>query len=125
MANQKLRRVRDRSSRNLINRLRKTASPHRQYLIRIALFLTAVFVLYSFLGGEFGFLNLLRMERYRSRLQEERKQLTAEIVDLETRYNRLASDSLLVQRVAREKYGLAREGEVIIRIPEELTYQAK
>ena len=123
MSNRELRKVRDRSSRNLISRLRKRASPYRQYLIRTAVLLTSTFVLYSFLGGEFGFLNLLRMERYRSQLENEKRQLTAEIVDLEIYHKRLTSDSLFIQRLAREKYGLARDGEVIIRVPEDISYQ--
>lgn len=82
-----------------------------------------VISLYSFLGGEFGFLNLLRLERNRSRLEMERRELTVEIVDLETRHNRLLSDSLFIQKLAREKYGLARDGEVIIRVPEDISYR--
>lgn len=123
MANRNLRKVRDRSSRKLIQRLRKRASPYRQYVIRAGFTLGIAFVLYSFLGGEFGFLNLLRMERYRSQLEKERLELTAEIVDLESRHERLMSDSLLIQKLAREKYGLAKEGEVIIRLPETVSYQ--
>jgi len=123
MASRKLRKVRDRSSRKLILRLRKKASPYRQYVIRVGLTVVVVFVLFSFLGGEFGFLNLLRMERYRSQLERERRELTAEIVDLESRHERLISDSLLIQKLAREKYGLAREGEVIIRLPETVSYK--
>jgi cell division protein FtsB len=125
MANRKLRKVKDSSSRNLIQRLRKSASPHRQYLIRTGVFLIVVIGLYSFLGGEFGFLNLLRMERSRDRLEMEKRELTAEIVDLEIRCKRLLSDSLLIQKLAREKYGLARDGEVIIRVPEDISYRSE
>ncbi len=125
MANRKLRKIRDHSSRNLISRLRRKASPYRQHLIRIGVFLATVVILYSFLGGEFGFLNLLRMERYRSGLHKEKRELTAELVDLEIRHNRLTSDSLYIQRLARERYGLARDGEVLIRVPEQLSYRPK
>ncbi len=125
MANRKLRKVKDSSSRNLIQRLRKGASPYRQYLIRTGVFMIVVISLYSFLGGEFGFLNLLRMERNRSLLEMEKRELTAEIVDLEIRHNRLLSDSLFIQKLAREKYGLARDGEVIIRVPEDISYRSE
>ncbi|MCK4656624.1 MAG: septum formation initiator family protein, partial [candidate division Zixibacteria bacterium] len=93
------------------------------YLIRTGVFLIVVIGLYSFLGGEFGFLNLLRMERNRSLLEMEKRELTAEIVDLEVHYKRLLSDSLFIQKLAREKYGLARDGEVIIRVPEDISYR--
>ena len=125
MANRKLRKIRDHSSRNLITRLRRTASPYRQHLIRIAASLATVIILYSFLGGEFGFLSLLRMERHRSVLEKEKRELTAEMVDLEIRRDRLTTDSLYIQRLAREKYGFARDGEVIILVPEQAGYQPK
>lgn len=85
------------------------------------IFLVA-FISYSFLGGEFGFLNLMRMQRHRNQLRVEKRQLIAEIVDLETRLKRIKSDSEYVEKLAREKYGLAKKGEVIIRIPEKPSY---
>jgi len=121
----KLRKARDRSSRKLIERLRKTASPYRRYLIKVAVSVVVVFVLYGFLCGEYGFLNLLRMQRHKSRLEQEKRELIAEIVDMEIRLKRLESDSLYIQKLAREKYGLAREGEVIIRVPERIDYQSE
>lgn len=81
-----------------------------------------MFIAYSFLGGEFGFLNLMRLQRHRSQLQVEKRQLLAEIVDLESRLKRLKSDSEYIEKLAREKYGLAKEGEIIIRIPEKLIH---
>ncbi len=84
--------------------------------------LLVLFVVYSFLGGEFGFLNLLRLERHNSSLQHQKRELTAEIVDLEYSLKRLESDSLYVQEIARSRYGLAAEDELLIRIPEEFEY---
>lgn len=123
MATKKPRSIRDRTPNRLIRRLRKKASPYRRYLIRLAVLLLVAFVSYSFLGGEYGFLNLMRMERQRSLLEEEKRQLTAEIVNLEQKLERLQTDTLYIQRLARENYGLARDDEVIIRIPENFSYQ--
>jgi len=123
MAAKKPRSIRDRTPNRLIRRLRKKASPYRRYLIRLAVFLLVAFVSYSFLGGEYGFLNLMRMERQRSLLEEEKRQLTAEIVNLEQKLERLQADTLYIQRLARENYGLAKDDEVIIRIPENFSYQ--
>jgi len=118
----KPRQIKDRTSRRLIESLRKKASPYRRYLIRGGIIFLVMFVSYSFLGGEFGFLNLMRMQRHRSQLEVEKRQLLAEIVDLEARLKRIESDSDYIEKLAREKYGLAKEGEIIIRIPEKLIY---
>ena len=115
--------IQDRSPRRLIRLLRKKASPHRSYLLKAGAMLLVLFVVYSFLGGEFGFLNLMRLERHNSSLQHQKRELTAEIVNLEYSLKRLESDSLYVQGIARSRYGLAAEDELLIRIPEELEYQ--
>lgn len=93
--------------------------------MRSGIVLLVAFISYSFLGGEFGFLNLLRMQRHKSQLEVEKRQLIAEIVDLEARLERIKSDSRYVEKLAREKYGLAKKGEVIIRIPEKLSYTSE
>ncbi len=123
MTRRSLRKPKDRSPRRLINRIRKKASPHKQILIRTAIFTLATFILYSFFGGEFGMLNLLRMQRKRATLQMEKRQLIAEIANLEDRYERAQTDTSYIERIARERYGLVRDGEVVIRVPENLKYQ--
>ena len=117
------RKVKDRSPQHLIQMLRKKASPHQNRFMRIAGTLLAALLLYSFLGGEFGFLNLLRMERMNAQLEKQKVGLTAEIVDLEYRMKRLESDSLLIEKIARSEYGLAAEDELIIRVSDDESYQ--
>jgi len=80
--------------------------------------LVVLFVVYNFLGGEFGFLNLMRLMRNNNDLQHQKRELTAEIVDLEYSLKRLESDPLYVQGIARSRYGLAAEDEFLILIPE-------
>ncbi len=115
--------ARDRSPRRMIRLLRKKASPHRKYFFKAGMTLLTVFVVYSFLGSDFGFLNLLRLERRNSSLQNQKLELAAEIVDLEHRLKRLETDSLYIQEIARSRYGLAAKDEILIRIPEETEYQ--
>jgi len=123
MATRRLRKPKDSSPRKLINRIRKKASPHKQILIRTAVFSLTIFLLYSYLGGEFGLLNLLRMQRKRENLKVEKRQLIAEISNLEERFERAQTDTAYIEKLAREKYGLVKDGEVVIRVPENLKYQ--
>ncbi len=122
MVEKKLRQPKDQTSRNLLDRLRKRASPYKRGIIRIATFAITITVLYSFLGGEYGLLNLLRLERKKASLQEERRQLTAEICDLETRHERAQTDSLYIEKLARDRYGLAKKDETVVRIPDKPNY---
>jgi len=108
----------DRTSRNLIERLRRRASPHKKRIIRVVSTAVGLTIVYSFLGGEYGFLNLMRLDRNRTLLLEERRQLTAEICELESRSRRAQSDALYIERLARDRYGLAKKNETIIRIPD-------
>ena len=123
MAIRRLRKPKDSSPRKLIGRIRKKASPHKQILIRTAVFSLTIFLLYSFLGGEFGMLNLLRMQRKRENLKFEKRQLIAEISNLEERFERAQTDTTYIEKLAREKYGLVKDGEVVVRVPENLKYR--
>jgi len=118
----KLRKPKDRTSRNLIQRLRKRATPYKKGIIRTGMFVLVVTILYSFLGGSYGLLNLMRLDRKKSMLLEERRQLTAEICELESRSERAQSDSLYIQKLARDRYGLAKKDETIIRVPDKSNY---
>jgi cell division protein FtsB len=117
------RKTKDHSPRQLIEMLRRKASPHRNYFLRVAGTLLAILLLFSFLGGEFGFLNLLRMKRLNAQLEKQKVELTTEIVDLEYRIRRLETDSLLLEKIARSRYGLAAEDELIIRTPDKPPHQ--
>jgi cell division protein FtsB len=62
------------------------------------------------------------LERSRDReaeLTAKIEETSARIDALERRIRRLRHDPLLVERLAREELGLAREGEVVFVVPEE------
>lgn len=62
------------------------------------------------------------LERARGRqaeLQAKLEETEARIDALERRIRRLRDDPLLVERLAREELGLAREGEVVFVVPDE------
>ncbi len=74
-----------------------------------------VAVYYAVFGGEYTLLDLHRVgvekEELRERLQEE-----AEAVrELQVRVDSLENDPAMLERLARERFGLIREGEVLYR----------
>ncbi|MCF7907430.1 MAG: septum formation initiator family protein [Candidatus Omnitrophica bacterium] len=58
----------------------------------------------------------LRQEN--SRLTEEIKKLSVEIIDYEDKLSNLDGDPYLYERIARDDLGIARENEIIIDIEE-------
>lgn len=70
------------------------------------------------LGGEYTFLDLWRLDRAREREQAELQALRAETAVLEQRADSLATDSVALERLAREQFGLIREGERLYRFVE-------
>ncbi len=67
------------------------------------------------LGGEYTFLDLWRLERQYRDETAALDSLRAEIHGLDARADSLRSDSAMVERIARERYGLIRDGERLYR----------
>lgn len=75
-------------------------------------------MLYILLAGEHGFIQIRALEAERSRLQKEIDGVDAELGALHKRLEAQPGDPFFVERVARERYGLARPGETVYRLPE-------
>jgi cell division protein FtsB len=68
--------------------------------------------------GTHGFLAMRRTENEIKKVQANLDQLTKENAELEEEVKDLKSDPRLIEKIARDDLGLARPGEVIIRIPQ-------
>ena len=69
-------------------------------------------------GGDYTFLDLWRLDREHEEEVAELEALRAEVAELRQRADSLATDSAALERVARERYGLIREGERLYRFVE-------
>jgi cell division protein FtsB len=69
---------------------------------------------YSLTAGNYGFMAIVDAHRDLAELEEQEKLYTATLVDLEITLKRLESDSLYLEKLAREKYHLGRPGETVI-----------
>ena len=70
---------------------------------------------YALFGGEYGLLEMRRLEREKL-LEVERLQRTrAEVNQLRLRADSLDRDSATLERIARERYGMIKEGERLYR----------
>ena len=73
---------------------------------------------FLFLGGDYTFLDLWRLDREQARAAAELQAVRADVAGLEARADSLATDSAALERLARERYGLIREGERLYRFAE-------
>ena len=75
----------------------------------------AVSVYYLTLGGEYSLFDLRELERSRDRMTASVDSLQAAVDSLRARGDSLESDTLAIERVARERHGFARERERVYR----------
>ena len=81
-----------------------------------ALVLGALYFL--FLGGQYTFLDLWRLDRERAAEETALEAIREEVAELQQKADSLATDSVALERLAREQFGLIREGERLYRFVE-------
>ena len=83
---------------------------------RILLLLVFAFLVYRFFTGPYGFVQIHSLWKEKNNLEKESKMLDAEIVDLEIEKKRLTDDEFYLEKQARERLGMIKEGEKVYRI---------
>jgi cell division protein FtsB len=86
---------------------------------RTALLTTTVLAgaaLFGLFGGEFGTFDWLELRRQERAEREAIERLTAEVDSLRRFARRLETDRKLVEQIARENFGMIRQGEFLYRI---------
>ena len=85
---------------------------------RLALWGVAVLALYSYVGGPHGLVRYQKLKNQEHALTGEYRQLVGQAAALEQQIWRLDNDTLYFEKVARERFGFARDSEHIYRIVE-------
>ncbi len=80
-------------------------------LLLLALFVHDIF-------GTHGYLAMRRTQQEINKVKADIEQLNKENVQLEEEVKELKSDPHKIEKIARDELGLARPGEVIIKIPQ-------
>jgi cell division protein FtsB len=70
---------------------------------------------FALFGGEYSLLELRRLHRQQQVEAAQIQQVRAEVERLRARADSLESDSATLARLARERYGMIREGERLYR----------
>jgi cell division protein FtsB len=84
--------------------------------------LIAVMIVHDVFGTH-GFLAMRRTQSEIRKVKADLDQLSKENATLEQEVKDLKSDPRLIEKIARDDLGLARPGEIIIRIPQEQQQQ--
>jgi cell division protein FtsB len=72
-------------------------------------------IAFALFGGQYSTLDLLRQKSESEWLQAALDSLQREIDSLERYKKSLSSDAMLQERIARELWGMSREGEIVYR----------
>lgn len=88
------------------------------------LLLGAVFFTFTFFGGDFGFVRIWNLHQKKKDLELESKKLQVRILDLQVEKDKLRYDKSYLEKIAREKLGMVKEGEKVyqfVPLPEDST----
>jgi len=107
------RKKRNPKEKDFINRFKKDPLLRRKILRRLILLLFLASVFYLYFGGNYGFFRLLSLKKEKGSIILETKKLQAQNMDLELEKEKLKNDPFYIEKVARERYGMAKEDEII------------
>jgi cell division protein FtsB len=101
------------SKRNYVKAERSFRSPLRKRLIIASGVLLGIYMLVSFIFGEMGVVKYYRMKLQYHAVNEEITALRQANVQLSREVHSLKTDTAYMERIARDKLGLARPGEIV------------
>jgi cell division protein FtsB len=99
--------------RNYIKANRSSWTVRKKRMLIAASILLALYLLTSFILGEMGFVKYYRMKAQYNTLTEEISTLKQDNARLVRDVHALRSDPACIERIARDKLGLARQGEIV------------
>jgi cell division protein FtsB len=70
---------------------------------------------YAVWGGEYSAFHLLRLDAEQARAHAELRDLRTELDSLEAHARMLETDDATIERIARERFGMVRDGELLYR----------
>jgi cell division protein FtsB len=98
---------------NFFDRIKKQSFPRKKILRRVLFLLLFSFIFYLYFAGDYGFFRLLSLKAQKENTILETKKLQALNMDLQIEKEKLRDDLSYIEKVARERYGMAKKDEVI------------
>lgn len=119
------RKRRKKSSRkeDFFSRIKKNDFFQRKIFRRLLILAVLFLVFYLYFFGDYGFFRLLSLKKEKDDLILEIKKLQAQNMELEIKKEKLKNDLFYIEKIARERHGMAKEDEIIYKFvqPEDNT----
>lgn len=110
------------------NKTREQAEMEKKRRSRFFMMLSLLFVLYfvlSFIFGDMGLIGYHKMKKNYQRAEQELDRLNKENEKLRKEADALKTDPRYIERLARERLGLSKEGEIIYEYEEDTPKEEK
>ncbi len=101
---------------NFFKKIKKRSVAKKKMVKKILWVLIGGLLSYRFFSGPYGFIQIHSLWEEKKMLKKESRRLDAEIVDLEIEKRRLSFDEFYLEKQARERLGMIKQGEKIYRI---------
>jgi len=102
--------------RRPVRRISKDKSATQQRIIRGILITSAFMLLIIFFFGDHGLYQLYRVRSEREQIKREIEHLRTERIRLEGKKQQLENDFEYIERLARERYRMAKKGEKVFKV---------
>jgi cell division protein FtsB len=83
--------------------------------MRLLILAAAGWVFYTLVAGDHGYLRIRELESEKLRLDDEIRMLETEVASVRQRLRETTDDPYQLEKIARERYGLARPDETVYR----------
>ncbi len=97
-------------------RKRKKRSSTKRWIFRCVLFAFLALFLYLFLGGPYGLIKIITLYTKLKDVERETDRLVVEKVLLTKQCDKLRTDLFTIEKIAREKLGMIKDGEIVYKI---------
>ncbi|MBC8399921.1 MAG: septum formation initiator family protein [Candidatus Marinimicrobia bacterium] len=102
--------------RRPVRHISKDNSAKQRRIIRGILITSAVILLIIFFFGDHGLYQLYRVRSEREQIKREIEHLRTERIRLEGKKQQLENDFEYIERLARERYRMAKKGEKVFKV---------
>jgi len=94
----------------------KTKKINPRFLKIVISLFTLLVVYFLFISGPRGSWQLYKRDREKEQLQNDIKELELRKAELDSEKTKLENDPAYIEKIAREKYNMKKEGEQVYRI---------
>ena len=96
--------------------LQKQIDETQKKLVRVSLGLIGAFMVLTFIFGDHGILKLYKLKKEKAKIQNHIIELREEKEELVLEKHRLENDLDYIEKIAREKYRMAKPGEKVFKV---------